>query len=103
VDRHHSRLCHVSDRTHIPIERQLILRSILFGLPAGAYGSGNAYMEEEFDISQENFPTLYWATTSWNIGAAFWPLIFVPMTENSGRMPGYFVSHLFFEDCVVQI
>lgn len=25
-------------------------------------------------------------------GAAFWPLIFVPMTENSGRMPGYFVS-----------
>jgi hypothetical protein len=48
-------------------------------------------MEDEFGVSQENFPTLYWATTSWNIGAAFWPLIFVPMTENSGRMPGYFV------------
>jgi hypothetical protein len=55
-------------------------------------------MEDEFGVSQEKFPTLYWATTSWNIGAAFWPLIFVPMTENSGRMPGYFVSHIYGVD-----
>ncbi|PYH43899.1 synaptic vesicle transporter [Aspergillus saccharolyticus JOP 1030-1] len=28
------------------------------------------------------------------MGAAFWPLIFVPLTEASGRMPGYFVAYV---------
>lgn len=70
--------------------------SILTGLPAGAYGSGNVQMEAEFGISQANFPWLYWATASWNVGAAVWPLLFVPLTENTGRMPGYFISYILF-------
>lgn len=73
-----------------------ILSSILTGLPAGAYGSGNVQMEAEFGISQDNFPWLYWATASWNVGAAVWPLLFVPLTENTGRMPGYFASYILF-------
>lgn len=64
-------------------------------------------MEQDFGISQDNFPWLTWATASWNVGesrevgpaglanifpgAAVFPLLFVPLTENSGRMPGYFV------------
>lgn len=48
-------------------------------------------MATEFDVQNSPFPNLYWATTSWNMGAALWPLIFVPLTENTGRMPGYFV------------
>lgn len=64
-------------------------------------------MEQAFGISQDNFPWLTWATASWNVGglgevycagfadiflgAALFPLLFVPLTENSGRMPGYFV------------
>lgn len=68
-------------------------RSILTGLPAGSYGAGNKWMEQQFHVQNEPFPNLAWATTSWNMGAAFWPLIFVPLTESSGRMPGYFVSY----------
>ncbi|KAJ5354374.1 uncharacterized protein N7496_012807 [Penicillium cataractarum] len=67
--------------------------SILTGLPAGSYGAGNTWMEQRFHVQNEPFPNLAWATTSWNMGAAFWPLIFVPLTESSGRMPGYFVSY----------
>lgn len=51
-------------------------------------------MESEWHVQNSPFPNLYWATTSWNMGAAFWPLIFVPLTESSGRMPGYFVSYV---------
>lgn len=50
-------------------------------------------MATEFSVQNEPFPNLYWATCSWNMGAALFPLIFVPLTENTGRMPGYFVSH----------
>ncbi|KAJ5085065.1 hypothetical protein N7532_009836 [Penicillium argentinense] len=67
--------------------------SILTGLPAGSYGAGNTYMAQRFHVQNEPFPNLAWATTSWNMGAAFWPLIFVPLTESSGRMPGYFVAY----------
>lgn len=65
-----------------------VTSSILTGLPAGAYGSGSEQMSREFGISQRNFPILFWATTSWNLGAALWPLLFVPLTETTGRMPG---------------
>jgi hypothetical protein len=65
-------------------------------LPAGAYGSGNVQMEAEFGISQDSFPWLYWATASWNVGAAVFPLLFVPLTENTGRMPGYFGAYILF-------
>jgi MFS family permease len=74
----------------------VLIVSVNFGLPAGAYGSGNAGMEREFNIDQTNFPWLYWATTSWNMGAALFPLIFVPLTENTGRMPGYFGAYIIF-------
>ncbi|KAJ5818956.1 hypothetical protein N7474_004547 [Penicillium riverlandense] len=67
--------------------------SILTGLPAGSYGAGNKWMEQRFHVQNTPFPNLAWATTSWNMGAAFWPLIFVPLTESSGRMPGYFVAY----------
>ncbi|KAL0263160.1 hypothetical protein SLS55_002137 [Diplodia seriata] len=70
--------------------------SILTGLPAGAYGGGNEQMETRFNISQDSFPHLFWATTSWNVGAALMPLLFVPPTEQIGRMPGYFGSYIMF-------
>ncbi|PVH94531.1 MFS multidrug transporter-like protein [Periconia macrospinosa] len=71
--------------------------SILTGLPAGSYGAGNELMEKEFHVQNKPFPNLYWATCSWNIGAALFPLVFVPLTENTGRMPGYFVAYIIFE------
>ena len=51
-------------------------------------------MEPLFHVQNLPFPHLTWATTSWNMGAAFWPLLFVPLTESSGRMPGYFIAYI---------
>jgi MFS family permease len=66
--------------------------SILTGLPAGSYGAGNEYFVNYHHVDNTPFPHLYWATCSWNMGAALFPLIFVPLTDDTGRMPGYFVS-----------
>lgn len=41
-------------------------------------------------------PYLYFATTSWNMGAALVPLLFVPLTETSDRMLGYFGAYIVF-------
>jgi MFS family permease len=71
--------------------------SILTGLPAGSYGAGNDWMAQRFNVQNEPFPNLAWATCSWNMGAALFPLVFVPLTENTGRMPGYFVAYIIFE------
>lgn len=71
--------------------------SILTGLPAGSYGAGNDWMVSRFNVQNEPFPNLYWATCSWNVGAALFPLVFVPLTENTGRMPGYFFAYIAFE------
>ncbi|KYG50025.1 hypothetical protein M433DRAFT_139546 [Acidomyces richmondensis BFW] len=70
--------------------------SILTSLPAGAYSAGHNAMSREFHISNSGFPYLSFATTSWNMGAAIFPLIFVPLTENTGRLPGYYVSYIMF-------
>jgi len=62
--------------------------SILTGLPAGAYGAGGSEISRQFNVSNSPFDNTIWATASWNMGAALWPLIFVPLTESGGRMPG---------------
>lgn len=53
-------------------------------------------MAQRFHVSTDPFPHLFWATTSWNVGAALFPLLFVPLTEQVGRMPGYFGSYILF-------
>ncbi|KAK2743968.1 hypothetical protein FQN55_007017 [Onygenales sp. PD_40] len=68
--------------------------SILTGIPAGSYGAGDKWMAQRFHVQNQPFPNLAWATASWNMGAALFPLLFVPLTESSGRMPGYFISYI---------
>ncbi|KAF7903263.1 uncharacterized protein EAF01_006312 [Botrytis porri] len=68
----------------------VLIVSILFGVPAGVYGAGNDEMSALFNFSNSGFPYLFFAKTSWNIGAAIVPLLFVPLTETSARIPGYF-------------
>ncbi|KAK4944482.1 hypothetical protein LTR10_016156 [Elasticomyces elasticus] len=70
--------------------------SLLLALPAGSYGAGNDWYERRFNVQNRPFPNLYWATTSWNMGAALFPLLFVPLTEDSGGMPGYFIAYILF-------
>lgn len=50
-------------------------------------------MSKAWNIDETNFPYLSFGLVSWNMGAAVFPLVFVPLTENTGRMPGYFVSN----------
>ncbi|TGO82171.1 hypothetical protein BPOR_0901g00060 [Botrytis porri] len=73
-----------------------LYRSILFGVPAGVYGAGNDEMSALFNFSNSGFPYLFFAKTSWNIGAAIVPLLFVPLTETSARIPGYFGAYIVF-------
>lgn len=70
--------------------------SILTGLPAGSYSAANDQMSSLWHVQNDPFPNLTWATVSWNMGAALFPLLFVPLTENLGRMPGYFASYIIF-------
>lgn len=91
----HYSLLHVRWISYTPYTQANDRSSILTGLPAGSYGAGNDYMERLFHVQNLPFPNLTWATTSWNMGAAFWPLLFVPLTESSGRMPGYFIAYGF--------
>lgn len=67
--------------------------SILTGLPAGSYGAGSSDISEQFGVRSKPFDNTIWATVSWNLGAALWPLVFVPLTESKGRMPGYFGAY----------
>lgn len=56
--------------------------SILTGLPAGSYSAANDQMSSLWNVQNNPFPNLTWATVSWNMGAALFPLLFVPLTEN---------------------
>lgn len=49
-------------------------------------------MADIWNVNEDRFPFITFGLVTWNMGAAFFPLVFVPMTETVGRMPGYFVS-----------
>lgn len=66
--------------------------SILTGLPAGAYGTAGPVMARIWHVNEDRFPFISFGLVTWNMGAAVVPLVFVPLTETVGRMPGYFVS-----------
>ncbi|KJX95167.1 MFS multidrug transporter like protein [Zymoseptoria brevis] len=70
--------------------------SVLLGLPAGAYGVATPQMKALWSIDETNFPYISFGLVTWNMGAAIAPLVFVPLTENTGRMPGYFASYVLF-------
>jgi MFS family permease len=53
-------------------------------------------MKELWSIDETNFPFISFGLVTWNMGAAIAPLVFVPLTENIGRMPGYFISYIVF-------
>ncbi|KAJ5107454.1 hypothetical protein N7456_004129 [Penicillium angulare] len=67
--------------------------SIIVALPAGSYSGGQHYMSKQFHVKEKPFNNLMWATTTFQMGAAFLPPIFVPLTESWGRRPGYLVGY----------
>ena len=67
---------------------------MIVGMQVGAYGAGNDFMTTELNVENDSFPHLYWSTTAGNMGGGIFPLIFVPLTESAGRMPGYLVCSM---------
>jgi hypothetical protein len=53
-------------------------------------------MTRVFNVFHGGFPFLYFATTSWNMGAALVSLLTVRLTETSGRIPDYFGAYIVF-------
>lgn len=66
------------------------------GIPAGSYGAAGSYYASQFGVQNSPFDNTLWATVSWNIGASIVPIVFVPLTEATGRMPGYFGAYIIF-------
>ncbi|KAJ5279826.1 Major facilitator superfamily domain general substrate transporter [Penicillium angulare] len=50
-------------------------------------------MSKQFHVKAKPFNNLMWATTTFQMGAASLPPIFVPLTESWGRRPGYLVGY----------
>lgn len=95
MDGHAYDMLHVCSISNHEMQRaDRLSRSIHTGIPAGAYGAASLQMETAWHMDQTDFPYLSFALVSWNMGAAIFPLLFVPLTENTGRRPGYFVSFL---------
>lgn len=57
-------------------------------------------MAAYFHVQNVPFANIDWGTVTWNMGAATLPLVFVPLTESSGRMPGYFISYAVLVACM---
>ncbi|EFE44588.1 MFS multidrug transporter, putative [Trichophyton verrucosum HKI 0517] len=53
-------------------------------------------INEEFHISDVNFPHSYWPTTSWGVGAALLPLTLFPIMEDFGVRPVLLTTYFFF-------
>ena len=62
-------------------------------LASGCFGS-RQLAAIIFDVQNAPLPNLTCATTSWNVGAALFPLVFVPLTKVSLEEPQAFVSRL---------
>lgn len=58
--------------------------------------SAAADINARFGISDDSFPNSYWPVTSWNVGAATFPLIGLPLMESLGVRYGYLLSYAMF-------
>lgn len=63
------------------------------GINALSISSAASEINERFGISDENFPNSYWTVTSWNFGAALFPLVVVPALEDFSVRVGYLVRY----------
>ncbi|EMC92033.1 hypothetical protein BAUCODRAFT_115307 [Baudoinia panamericana UAMH 10762] len=53
-------------------------------------------INQQFGISDANFPNSYWPVTSWSLGGAVFIIIFLPLMEDVGIRIGFLVSYVFF-------
>lgn len=65
--------------------------SFMVGINALSIASAAGLINEEFDVSDANFPNSYWTVTAWNTGAMFGPVLGLPLMETYGIKTIYFV------------
>lgn len=60
-------------------------------------------INEEFHISDANFPHSYWPITSWGVGGALFPLVLFPVMEDFGVRPVVLVTYFCFVCLLIPI
>lgn len=53
-------------------------------------------INEQFGVSDANFPNSYWAVTSWSLGGALFIIFVLPIFEDLGVRISYVVTYVFF-------
>lgn len=53
-------------------------------------------INDEFGISDANFPHSYWTVVSWSVGGAFFIVCLLPLMEDLGVEWGYIITYSFF-------
>lgn len=66
----------------------------MVGMNALCITSAATEINERFGISDASFPNSYWTVTAWNLGAAIFPLILIPLLEDFSIRIGYLVNML---------
>lgn len=69
--------------------------TFLIGLNATSEATAAEAINEQFGVSDASFPNSYWPVTAWNVGAAFAPLVVLPIMENFGVRYIYLVRFPF--------
>lgn len=77
------------------------LVTLLVGLNATAIATPAKTIAEEFHVSDETFPNSFWPITVWNTGAAFGPMVGLPLLENFGSRNGFLLSYIAFTILVI--
>lgn len=64
----------------------------MVGMNALSISSAAVEIGQEFGISDASFPNSYWMVSAWNLGAALFPLVILPLLEDFSVRIGYLVS-----------
>lgn len=58
-------------------------------------------INDEFNISDANFPNSYWPVTSWTLAGAIFPIILTPIIEDHGIRKGFLIVYIIFAIFVI--
>ena len=84
-----------SERQKWTVFGAAITATLLVGLNAAAIATPAAEIADFFRLDYSRFPNDYWPVGAWTIGAAFGPMLVLPLLENFGVKYGYLVgTHL---------
>ncbi|KAL8804991.1 MAG: hypothetical protein Q9200_005596 [Gallowayella weberi] len=78
-----------SEKKKWSIAALVALVALLIGLNATSVTTPSLVIAKEFHVSDHHFTHSYWPVIVWNTGAAFGPMVILPLLENFGLKNGY--------------